>query len=176
MSVLLISGWCATPAGAQSAREYELKAVFLHNLATFVEWPSTAFASPDAPFVVGILGEDPFGAVLDDLLSREYVGKRPFLVQRFRRGDDLASCHLLFIAESELRKLPDILRGLKGKPVLTVGDRPGFIEAGGMVGLAMRDEQLDLFVNRNAVQAAGLVVSSKLLEVAQVVENLDLTP
>jgi hypothetical protein len=176
LAILTVGGGGAAPAAAQVTREYDLKAVFLYNLASFVEWPVTAFSGPDAPFIIGVLGQDPFGAVLDGIVANEYVDKHPFVVRRFRRGEDVSECHLLFVAESESRRLPEVLRSLRGRPVLTVGDRPGFIEAGGMIGFATRADHLQLFVNRTAVHAAQLVVSSKLLEVAQVVETLAMTP
>jgi hypothetical protein len=176
LAILIVGGGGAAPAPAQVTREYDLKAVFLYHLASFVEWPATAFSSPDAPFIIGVLGQDPFGAVLDGVVVHEYVDKHPFVVRRFRRGEDVSECHLLFVAESESRRLPEVLRSLRGLPVLTVGDRPGFIEAGGMIGFVTRADHLQLFVNRSAVRAAQLVVSSKLLEVAQVVENLALAP
>ncbi len=161
-------------AAAAVSREYDLKAVFLYNLVSFVQWPASAFASPDAPLVIGVAGPDPFGTVLDEVVANEYVGKHPILVRRFHRGEDVADCHLVFIAESDPRRVTNLLREMRGKPVLTVGDRPGFLEAGGMIGFATRGDQLQLFVNRDAVQRAELVLSSKLLELAQGVEALTL--
>lgn len=172
LALLTLGPWGATPAPAQVSREYDLKAVFLYNLATFVEWPATAFMTPDAPFVIGVLGSDPFGSVLDGVVADEYVGKHPITVRRFRRGDDVTGCHLLFISNSESRRLPELLRSLGRLPLLTVSDRPAFLEEGGMVRFATRADRLQLFVNVQATRAAELVVSSKLLEVAEVVENL----
>ncbi len=168
----LILLMCAAPqASAQVSREYDLKAVFLYNLASFVNWPKFAFPAPDAPFVIGVLGDDPFGRVLDDVVANEFVGTHPFRVHRFRRIDDVENCQLLFISESESRHVESILRRLRGKPVLTVADLQGFAEAGGMVGLRTEHEQLQLYVNPAAAEAATLSLSSKLLEVAHVVAD-----
>jgi hypothetical protein len=161
---------------AQRPREYDLKAVFLYNLASFVDWPPGVFERPESPFVIGVLGDDPFGAVLDDVVANEYVGKHPFEVRRFRRADEVAGCHVLFISDSEKRRLRDILSRLRGRPILTVADQAGFAEAGGMVGFGAREGHLHLFVNPNAVRAVRLSVSSKLLELAQIVDEFAASP
>jgi hypothetical protein len=158
-----------TPAEAQVSREYDIKAVFLYNLASFVEWPESAFAGPDAPFVIGVIGDDPFDGVLDAVVAGEYVGTHAFAIRRYRRPSEIDDCHVLFISASESRRLGSILARVRGRPVLTVGDIPGFAEAGGMIGFTTEHEQLQLHVNPGAVQAAALNVSSKLLEVARVV-------
>jgi hypothetical protein len=162
---------------AQVSREYDLKAVFLYNLASFIQWPESAFAGPDDPFVIGIVGSDPFGGVLEQIVAGEYVGKRPFAIRRFRRVSEVAGCHLLFISASEARWVPNILARLRGQPVLTVADVPAFAENGGMVGFSTARDQLLLHVNPAAVHDAALAVSSKLLEVAQVVDDSEeMTP
>lgn len=175
---LLLAGWWggAPRLCAQASREYDLKAVFLYNLASFVNWPESAFESPTAPFVIGVIGDDPFGRVLDEVVANEYVGKRPFEVRRFRRSDDPSRCHVLFIASSESRRMRDVLRRVRGRPVLTVGDVPGFAEGGGMIGFATDEDHLQLFINPEATRESQLSLSSKLLEVARIVDIVASTP
>jgi hypothetical protein len=43
--------------------DYEVKAAFLYNFARFVRWPEGSLAGPR--FVVAIVGDDPFGEVID---------------------------------------------------------------------------------------------------------------
>lgn len=166
----------AGPAESQDARDHATEAAFLANLATFVEWPSHAFATPDEPFIIGILGEDPFGKVLDDLLADEYVGKRRIAAQRLAPGDDITRCHVLFLTGSDARVVKGALRRVQGRPVLTVGRAAGFIQSGGMVVFSQSDTQVSLFVNTEAMRAVGLRPSSKLLEVARVVDGTENPP
>src|SRR5690242_6746479 len=67
-----------------AAPEYQVKAVFLFNFAQFVEWPAGSFQAADAPFVIGVLGQDPFGAQLDAVARGETVGQRPLAIRRYR--------------------------------------------------------------------------------------------
>lgn len=168
--LVAITGLGSTDMAARPTREYDLKAVFLYNLASFVDWPAEAFDDADTPFVIGVLGDDPFGEVLDAVVANEYLGKRPIVARRFRRAEDFSRCHVLFVSDSESGRVQDLLKRLRGLPVLTVGDTPDFVRSGGMVGFGRRGEHLELFVNGPAVKSSQLSVSSKLLEVARVID------
>jgi hypothetical protein len=157
---------------AQASREYDLKAVFLYTLASFVDWPESAFESEDSPFVIGILGVDPFGSVLDEVVKNEFRDGHEMVVRRFRRTDDFFACHVLFVSDSESRRLSRVLKGVEGRPVLTVADLPGFVEGGGMIGFVTTEDRLELLVNDAAATAVELSLSSKLLEVARLINSV----
>ena len=90
--LLLILLFSAAVGRAGPLAEYRVKAVFLFNFAQFVEWPPQAFRGPETPFVIGILGNDPFGDVLDEIVRGERVGARPFEVRRYRELSDMEGC------------------------------------------------------------------------------------
>lgn len=158
----------AAPPADQKLQEYDVKAAFLYNFASFIEWPAGAFTRPDSPFVIGVLGNDPFGTILDELVKGEQVGSHPLILHRFNRIEDMNRCHILFISASETRRTREILRKLKGQPVLTVADIPGFAEGGGMIGFTA-DTRISLMMNQSALRAANLGVSAKLLRLAHLV-------
>ena len=85
---------------AQDAGEYEVKAAFLYKFASFVEWPPPSAA---APLCIGILGKDPFGAILDRVVEGKFLNGRPFLIRRFTSGQNISDCQILFISSSESR-------------------------------------------------------------------------
>jgi hypothetical protein len=120
--------------------------------------------------VIGVLGNDPFGPVLDQIVNGEKIKSRPLVVRRFRNIADIHHCHILFISASEEYRLPEILRWLRGQPVLTVADIPGFAEAGGDIGF-LSGTRVKLVMNPVAIQSANLSVSSKLLRLAQLVPD-----
>ena len=145
--------------------DYQVKAVFLFNFAQFVSWPSQ---EPDAPLVIGILGDDPFGSYLDETVRGEKVNGRSLTIQRFRRGAEPRNPNILFIAQSERERAAQIVSNLKGRSVLTVSDIDGFAELGGMIQFFTEQNKIRMRINLNAVKAANLKVSSKLLRVAEV--------
>src|SRR5689334_17114844 len=92
--------------------EYQVKMAFLFNFAKFVEWPGDAFTDANAPVILGILGDDPFGSALETVRGRTVNGRK-LLINRFRDVDDIRACHILFISNSERNRLPRILTFLR---------------------------------------------------------------
>ncbi|MGH9144274.1 MAG: YfiR family protein [Vicinamibacterales bacterium] len=162
----------AAPAALRAQRKFderEIKATFLFNFAQFVEWPAASFADPQAPLVIGVLGDDPFNAVLDAVVRGEMIKNRPLVVTRFRRIEDVATCHILFVSPSETPRYTRISETLQGRAILTVGDTDGFAASGGMIRFITENSHVRLRINLGVARAAGLTISSQLLRVAEVV-------
>jgi len=164
---LLAASASATPTPT-APTEYQIKAVFLFNFAQFVEWPAAAFHEAQAPLVIGVLGDDPFGALLDEAVRGERIGGRPLVVRRYRRVDEVGECHILFISSSEAGQIDRVVARLKGRSVLTVGDTEPFNRVGGMVRFVIENKKIRLRINVEAAKAADLVISSKLLRPAMI--------
>jgi len=167
-SLIALSGLTAAPSVAAPS-EYQLKAVFLFNFAQFVEWPAQAFAAADSPFVIAVVGEDPFGAELDTAVRGETVMGHPLEVKRYQKVRDLEPCHILFISSTKLEQLDKILTSLDRSAVLTVSDIDRAAERGAMIQFASERNRLHLRINVEAAKAAGLTLSSKLLRPAEIV-------
>jgi hypothetical protein len=162
----------ATPAVAAEpapSAEYQLKAVFLFNFAQFVEWPAHAFRDAKAPLVIGILGVDPFGPFLDQLVRGEKVGDRPLIVRRFRRTDDITECHILFVSRSEAATIGQVIAHLNGRSLLTVSDADTFTRQGGIVRFVTENGKIRLRINVEAAKRCELTISSKILRPAMIV-------
>jgi len=171
-SFCMAGAWAVTAADTGPvAGEYQVKAASLYNFTKFTNWPPGAFSSATAPLVIGIVGEDPFGRTIDDLVNGETVGSRPLVVKRLRADDDLRSCHVLFISRSEKEHLPEVLRQLKRRPVLSVSEINGFAEQGGMVNLLLANKTVKMEINQAAAEQAGLQISAKLLKLARLVNS-----
>jgi hypothetical protein len=157
-------------AAAQTiSREYQLKAVFLYNFTQFTEWPTNAFSGTNSPVVIGVLGKDPFGRILDDTVRGETIHGRPLVVQRYTRAEDIKECHVLFVSASEGNQLSPVFTGVQGRPILTVGETDNFVLNGGIVRFAIADNKIRLRINVDAAKRANLSISSKLLRLADIV-------
>ena len=152
-----------------SAPEYQVKAVFLFNFAQFVEWPSGTFQAPDAPFVIGVLGQDPFGAQLDEVARGETVGQRPLAIRRYRSIGELQDCNILYIGREEIPALPQVLAALNGRSILTVSDAGDADQRGVMIQLVTDHNHIRLRIDLEAARARNLTISSKLLRPAEIV-------
>jgi hypothetical protein len=157
-----------TPPAA-SPTEYEVKAAFLYNFARFVEWPATSLRDPDSPFVIAILGRDPFGAILDETVAGKTVAGRPIEVRRVPRVDDARDAQIVFISPSERPNTAAILKALDRPGVLTVGDTDGFAQRGGAINFVLQARKVRFEINPAAAEQAGLKMSSQLLKLATLV-------
>ena len=151
-----------------SLSEYQVKAAYLFNFLKFVEWPAEAFADPLAPIVIGIVGDDPFGNALPQVVIGKTVQGRDLVIRKYRACENLRASHILFISASEKKRLPQLLASLRGSSVLTVADVDGFLEEGGMIRLFSEDNRVRFAINVDAAMMAKLKVSSKLLSLAHV--------
>jgi hypothetical protein len=169
LALLIMASGPKLCAQSPTTSEYLLKAVFLFNFTQFVEWPPEVFPSSTAPIVIGVLGSDPFGSLLDETVRDEHVGGRPLTVQRFERVEDAVGCHVLYISASESRRLEEIVTHLHGRGVLTVCDSERVVARGVMIRIVNERSRIRLRINLDAAKAAGLTISSKLLRAAEIV-------
>ena len=167
-TALLSTVILASAVLSQPPSEYEVKAAFLLNFARFVEWPPE---KGPGPFVVAVLGEDPFGPALDRTFEGNGVAGRSSEVRRLPRLEDAGRTQILFIGKSEERRLPAILAALRGTHVLTVSDIPGFAERGGMIGLRLEEGRVRFDINPEPATESGLKLSSQLLKLARIVST-----
>jgi hypothetical protein len=172
LTALLSSAWPPLDrAQANPPGEYQLKAAFLFNFAKFVEWPAASFLGPQSPFVICILGPDPFGHAMDDALRGKMIGERGVAIERSKELADARHCQMVFVSSSEKSRVAEILDGLKGTSALVVGETEGFAAAGGMIQFVLEDNRVRFLINTDATDRAGLKVSSKLLSLARLVHD-----
>jgi len=170
-ALLLFSAFALNSCSVHGAsREYEIKAVLLFNLVRFVDWPPGAFSGPDSPIFIGIMGRDPFGRALDEAVAGEEVNGRKVVVRRCTGLVEAKGCHILFISQNEGDRASRIISALRGWPILTVSELPGFTQRDGGITRFYVNEQkrIRLRINLEAARAAGLSISSKLLQLADV--------
>jgi hypothetical protein len=172
LGILLLWLWAMPGLGAEppelSALQYRVKAGFLYNFAKLTDWPSNTFATADAPFVIGVVGKDPFGASLEETLRGKSVLERKIVIRRFETIHDMDGCQVLFISASESERLAPILARVAKQPTLTVSDLDHFASKGGMIGLLAPGQTKKFEANLPAVEHAGLRLDSRLRQLAAI--------
>jgi hypothetical protein len=164
----LLAPWLAAGQRPTSA---EVEAAFLRNFARYLRWPDQAFPDAGAPWRICVLGEDPFGPVLERTFDGRTEQGRGFQIVRAAAVAELPACQIVVIAYGRSEQRRAALAELRGRPVLTVGDAPGFLQEGGMIQFQVSD-RVEFGVNLDQARAAALKVQAKVLEVArEVVEN-----
>lgn len=149
-----------SPAEAQTALEYAVKAAYITKFVPFMEWPDAAFASATAPVSICILGADPFGAAIDKAASGAGGAGRPLVVRRISSADTAEGCQIVYAGGPEA----GTLEALQGKPVVTVTDSG--MPARGVISFVTLDNHVRFDIDDAAAAKGGIRISSKLLELA----------
>jgi YfiR/HmsC-like len=165
----LAMGANAQSSDSPESSEYLIKAGFIYNFAQLVQWPATAFSQEDSPIVIGILGTDPFGAIIDRVIENKKLAGRTLVVKRLKRGAAVKDCNILFVSSSEAAHLDEVIQSTKGMPILTIGETPGFAVRGGIINLTLEGNRVRFEVNIEAAKQANLNISSRLLALARIV-------
>ena len=159
---LLLAVAMVGQAQAESVNEEVVKTAFLYNFFKFIEWPEAA--DNQSAFSLCTTENDQLGDSLLVLKSKT-IGRKSMVIRRGITGKDLKNCHMVFISSSE--NAAAIIRDLKGMPVVTVSDKPGFIDQGGMIGLVQSDSRLGFEINLAAANADRVHIGAQLLKLAK---------
>lgn len=168
---LLLPGGGVSLFAQATSREYQIKAAFLFNFMQFVEWPPTVFTNADDPFRIGVLGQNPFDAALEETVQGETISNHKIIVEHATQVEDLKNCQLIFISKSEKKHVTEILSALEDKPVLTVSEIEGFAQHGGGINFYLEGNKVRFEVNPDAARHDGLKVSSQLLSLGKIIQT-----
>jgi len=167
--LLITSAVVTLPARGEERKpdEYEVKAVFLYNLAKFIEWPDKSLDN-STTLTCYILGDDPFGTNLDAIKGKLVKGGK-IVVKHIDSLNALKNVGILFISASENEQLEDLLKGISGRPILTVGDTQSFAKRGVMINFYIENNKIRFEINMEAAKLAGLKISSNLLKMGKII-------
>jgi hypothetical protein len=150
------------PHAQEVSQEYQIKAAYLYNFLKYVEWPDRI----NRTFRICVAGQNPFGGVLDGLTKNERVRGNPVkteLILGFEPG-----CDVIFTPRTS--NIPAYLQAAAGMPILTVGETPRYIEQGGIINFFVENGKVRFEINRTAAERAGLRISSRLLQLAKIID------
>jgi hypothetical protein len=150
---------------AEAASEYGVKAALLVKFTQYyLKWPIAAFPAANSPISIGVLGDDPFGALLDQLVQGVEVGseRRKIVIKRSHKADELKSCHMVFVCSSEKDRVAQELNVLGGT-TLTVGEIDGFADRGGAINFYIASEKVRFEINNDAAKQRGITISADLI-------------
>jgi len=179
VAALMLAAWLGRGrvvnvfAQSREASEYQIKAAFLYNFAKFVEWAPEDSGKPGDPITLCIVGEDPFGNILNESIDGKTVRGRRLVIWRLKPGEDLKGCQIAFVSSAEKHHLRSILQAVNREGVLTVGESVGFAALGGVINFTLEEKKVHFEVNLDAARRANLRISSKLLTLAKIVKPQD---
>ncbi len=161
---LLSLALLAQPSEVTEAR---VRLALIEKLVRFVDWPGEA-PPPDRPFVLAVVGRTPFGDELDEYFRRRTIKNRPVRIRYLKTLEDLGECDLLYVCASEKDRIPALLALVRHRPILTLGETPGFTRAGVMVGLIREGDRIGFELNLTRAKEAGFRFSPGFIQLAKV--------
>lgn len=165
--VMLIS---FQPSAAAVSQEYQVKAALIYKLTKFISWPQGALEN-NSHFGICLLGNDVFGAAMNELESRNTKGK-PIKVMRFQQSNDITTqCQVVFIEQSKRAFLTPILTSLDPYSILTIGDFKGFAEQRGILEFRTVKGRTEFTINLSSLENANLQASAPLLGLAKTISH-----
>ena len=167
LAFLFVSPLIAEPP----PHHYEVKAALLHSFTKFIAWPPQAFASPDAPFVIGLLGKDPFGTRIDAVLEAKTAQGRRIEIRRLTLEQEAAECHILFLGPMDRTLEFAILKRFRTSPILTLGESDDFWLHNGAIQFIRYKNRVHFRIDLDATDLAGLKIDPNLLKVAREVKR-----
>ena len=165
--LLAASGTCA----AEVSKEYQIKAAFLYNFAKFVEWPAQSFAGADSPVVIGVLGQNPFGGELEQVVKDRKINGRSIVVKKLEAPEEATSAHIVFITAAEDARLPTLQAAIKDGAVLTVGESDAFAGSGGVIRFVLDADKIRFRINLTPAERAHLKIGGQLQQLAKQVDR-----
>ncbi len=166
-SAALSSAGVAPNTTDRNPTEYEVKAAYIYYFAKFVNWPDDAFAAPNAPLTVGVLGDNEFASLLETVVKEKTVQDRSISVRLLKWPSDLRSCHILYISASELKRFKQITEQLGARPVLTITEADSASQTKGIMNLFVDSGKVQFEIDITGADKAHLQISSKLLRLAR---------
>lgn len=153
------------------SQEYQIKGAYILNFSRFTQWPEKAYNGSENSFIISILGKDPFGVFLDELIKDESNAGRPIIVKRLKSLEETEVAHILFISREYNIDPSQLDRLIKDQSILTISDREGFARRGGIVEFYVEDDKVKFVINQARGEQCGLHFSSKLLRLAKICCN-----
>jgi hypothetical protein len=170
--LLVVVAACAPPVDAQvpaTASERSVKAAFVYKFLGYVDWPSDAFAVPDAPLVIGVVAADDLAGDLAEVVRNRSVGTHAIEVRTLRPADPLAGIDVLFVGAAARARLAALARAAAARGILVISESDDALAQGSMINFIVVDGRVRFEVALDSAERAGLKLSSRLLAVAHFV-------
>jgi hypothetical protein len=151
-------------------REYPLKALFLYNFGSYIEWPEGTFADKQTPFVIGVLGAAPLDDTLNQIAATKKIRDRRIVIEHYKSAADIKNCQILFVPRTIApQQQLKAIEAVKGRPVLVVGESANFATNGGGVNFYIESNKIRFEINVEAAKQHQLTINSKLLAMARII-------
>jgi hypothetical protein len=162
LAVAIAAALVASAPAVAEVSDLAVKAAFIPKFARYVTWPASAPAGKTGQMVLCIIGDDPFGNMLNQAIAGQSVDGRPFVVKRLSSAAGASDCAIAFV---DGPRSGETLNALDRQPILTITDSRSGSQRG-IIHFDIVDGRVRFFIDNAQAQARGLTISSRLLALA----------
>lgn len=170
-----LTGFSSVPSSAAIAantdQEYLIKAAFVLNFASLIEWPSESFGDSESPIIICHAGSSETTSLFETAYSGRLVESRPIEIRQLSPGESVSGCHIVLITAERSEQVSEFIAAVAGKSILTIGETENFAREGGVIGFYKDGSKVRFEVNRSAAASAKLHISSRLLQLARLISS-----
>lgn len=148
-----------------------IKSAFIRYFCTYIDWPDSAFATPESPIVIGVIGSEAMADTLHAVVGNRTAHGRAMEVRLLDPDDPLDALHLLFVADAMRKHIPGLAAEAAAHGVPVITESPGGLEAGGAFNFIIEDDRVKFDISPAVIRSLGLDVSAQLFTVARVIRK-----
>jgi YfiR/HmsC-like len=148
----------------------KIESAFIYKFTNFIEWPHDAPANAGDKFTICVVGSSPVQQTLEEIAALKTVNGEKLEIKGFSDGNLPKFCHIALITTKNSETFENILKNLKGRKILVISHADGFGVKGSMINFFSEGDRLRFEINRKAVEAEGIKVNSRLLNLAKTIE------
>jgi hypothetical protein len=137
--------------------------LFIYNFSRLIQWPAV---SQSGEFVIGVVGDNELFNALTNFVVNKRVGSQSILVKKFDEPAMVSKCHIVFIGNSRISRINEILGKLQGSNSLIITERKGMIHSGSAIDFFFDEDKLKFVINSDNAEKYNLIVSKSLEDMA----------
>lgn len=158
-------------ANGQEPSVEEIEVAMVIKFTDFIEWPSDSFDKDSDYFTIALLGENSYQRLFEPFTNRLFHGKKLRIIT-YKDIENIGKVQILIVSLSAKENVKPLLDNLRGKPVLTIGDFPGFAAKGGIINFFRKaNNRIGFEINMESKELSGIKISSHLLKLGKIVET-----
>jgi len=160
-TAFFIWGNTVHPQDAKTPTEFHVKAAYLYLFGKYITWPEESLPN----FTIGVYGHDPFGPIMEEVLTGKHIRNKPVIIKRFRPDTKIESCQILYIGR-DVAIDQNLLEEMNHNGILTIGENPKFLAKGGAIRYHLSKNRVHFSINLAVINQLNLKPSSQLLKIA----------
>ena len=142
-----------------TAQDEKFQAIFLYKFIDNINWPDSK-----RDLRVGILGSSDVLDEFNKILKARSVDN---LVAQKITVSEATTCDVVFIPQTHNSVFHKVMENVKSKSILVITEESDFVKKGAGISFLYEEDKLGFIVNKHALDAKGLKVSTLLLNLGK---------